>query len=39
MRPREGKVARLYIVYARGSIESKIPMKVKAILSGIVRLY
>jgi superfamily II DNA or RNA helicase len=39
MRPREGKVARLYIVYARGSIESKIPMRVKAILSGIVRLY
>jgi len=39
MRPREGKVARLYIVYARGSIESKIPIRVKAILSGIVRLY
>jgi len=39
MRPREGKVAKLYIIYARGSIESKIPMKVKAILSGIVRLY
>jgi superfamily II DNA or RNA helicase len=39
MRPREGKVARLYIVYAHGSIETKIPMKVKAILSGVVRLY
>jgi len=39
MRPREGKVARLYIVYARGTVESKIPIRVKAILSGIVRLY
>jgi hypothetical protein len=36
---RRVRVARLYIVYAHGSIEAKIPMKVKAIPSGIVRLY
>jgi superfamily II DNA or RNA helicase len=39
MRPREGKIAKLYVVYAYGSVEAKIPMKVKAILSGIVKLY
>ncbi len=39
MRPREGKIAKLYVVYAYGSVEAKIPMKVKAILSGILRLY
>jgi len=39
MRPREGKIAKLYVVYAYGSVEAKIPIKVKAILSGIVKLY
>jgi superfamily II DNA or RNA helicase len=39
MRAREGKIAKLYVVYAYGSVEAKIPMKVKAILSGIVKLY
>jgi len=39
MRPREGKIAKLYVVYAYGSLEAKIPMKVKATLSGIVKLY
>ena len=39
MRPREGKIAKLYVVYAYGSVEAKIPMKVKATLSGIVKLY
>jgi superfamily II DNA or RNA helicase len=39
MRPREGKIAKLYVVYAYGSVEAKIPIRVKAILSGIVKLY
>ena len=39
MRPREGKIAKLYVVYAYGSVEAKIPMKVKMILSGILKLY
>jgi superfamily II DNA or RNA helicase len=39
MRAREGKIAKLYVVYAYGSVEAKIPMRVKAILSGIVKLY
>jgi len=39
MRPREGKVARLYVIYAQGSIEAKIPQKIEAILNGIVKLY
>jgi len=39
MRPREGKVAKLYVIYAQGSVEARIPQKVKAILNGLVRLY
>ena len=39
MRPREGKIARLYVIYAQGSIEAKIPQKIEAILNGIVKLY
>jgi len=39
MRPGEGKIARLYVVYAQGSVESKIPHKIRAILNGMVRLY
>jgi len=39
MRPREGKIARLYVIYAQGSIEAKIPHKIEAILNGIVKLY
>ena len=39
MRPREGKIAKLYVVYAQGSIEAKIPHKIHAILNGIVKLY
>jgi len=39
MRPREGKVARLYVVYAQGTVEAAIPRKVEAILNGLVRLY
>jgi len=39
MRPRKGKTAILYVVYAQGSIEAMLPMKIRAILRGYVRLY
>jgi len=39
MRPKEGKQAQLYIVYARGSIEFYLIHKIKGILKGLIRLY
>ncbi|MEM1731259.1 MAG: DEAD/DEAH box helicase [Ignisphaera sp.] len=39
MRFKKGKTAELYVVYARGTVESTIPRKIESILKGIIKLY
>ncbi|MEM0477307.1 MAG: DEAD/DEAH box helicase [Candidatus Caldarchaeum sp.] len=39
MRPREGKQARLYVIYANGTVETKLIHKIKCILKGFIKLY
>lgn len=39
MRPKEGKHARLYVVYADGTVEVQLIHKIKCILKGLIRLF
>ncbi|MEM2233764.1 MAG: DEAD/DEAH box helicase [Nitrososphaerota archaeon] len=39
MRPKEGKQARLYVIYAQESIEYMLVLKINAILKNLIRLY
>lgn len=39
MRPREGKQAKLYVIYAQDSVEFQLITKINAILKSLIRLY
>ncbi|MEM2352366.1 MAG: hypothetical protein QXT26_08170 [Thermoproteota archaeon] len=39
MKFKKGKTAELYVIYARGTIESIIPRKTESILKDIIKLY